>query len=160
MKSLRHMMRERVLNPLGDLLRMGITPHRIALSISTGTIVGIFPLLGTTTALCVLLSLSLRLNIVAMQAFNWLVAGLQLILIIPFIRLGEWFYRAPPLPLTRAEIELLLDDGVWHALQALGFSLLHAVSGWLLVAPFVFALTYFASIPFLKRGRVNRTKHH
>lgn len=142
-KALLH---QRVIAPIAALLRVGVTPRRIALSIATGTIVGVFPLLGTTTALCVALSLGLRLNIVAMQAFNWLVAGMQLLLILPFIRLGEKLYNATPLPLTPREINALFDEGFVHAIQSLGLSLLHAVSGWLLVAPIVFGLTYAVAL--------------
>lgn len=160
MKSLRQILRERVWVPVQALLLMGVTPRRIALSIATGTVIGIFPLLGTTTMLCVILALTLRLNMVAMQAFNWLVAGIQLMLILPFIRLGERVYQAAPLPLTRAEIEPLLDEGAWHVVQTLGFSLIHAVTGWLMIAPILFAMAYFISVPLLERSRFARKDDH
>ncbi len=97
--SVRAQLRQRVGEPIVALLRMGTSPQRIAISIAVGTIIGVLPLLGSTTALCFVIAVALRLNLVAMQAFNWLVAGPQLIMILPFIRLGEWLYRAPPLGL-------------------------------------------------------------
>ncbi len=147
----------RVITPIRRLILTGVTPRRIALSIATGTIVGIFPLLGTTTALCVGLSLAFRLNMVAMQAFNWLVAGMQLLLILPFIRLGERLYHTAPLPLRPDEIEILFREGFLHASRTLGMSLVHAVSGWMSVAPLIFAATYFASLHIVRRmpGRLN-----
>lgn len=144
-------LQRRVVTQIKHLLRMGVTPRRIALSIAMGTIIGIFPLLGTTTALCVVLSLALRLNIIAMQAFNWLVAGVQLMLILPFIRVGERLYRASPLPLRPEEIEAMFREGLMHATATLGMSLVHAVSAWLIVAPLIFAGAYLVSLRILNR---------
>lgn len=153
MNRIQSIWQERIVVPIKHLLLIGVTPHRIALSIATGTIVGIFPIIGTTTALCVLLALSLRLNMVAMQAFNWLVAGMQWILLLPFIRFGEFLFQAQPLPLSRTELEAMFSDGFVYALQTLGWSLIHGVSGWAVIAPFLFAVTYFAALPFLQRAR-------
>lgn len=141
----------RVVAPIRRLVLTGVTPRRIAFSVATGTIVGIFPLLGTTTALCVGLSLAFRLNMVAMQAFNWLVAGMQLLLILPFIRLGEKLYHAAPLPLRPDEIESLFREGFLHAVRTLGMSLVHAVSGWVSVAPLIFVVTYATALHVVRR---------
>lgn len=150
-------LQRRIVMPIKTLVRTGVTPRRIAASIATGTIVGIFPLLGTTTALCVVLSLGFRLNMVAMQAFNWLVAGMQLLLILPFIRLGEKLFRAAPLPLRPEEIETLFREGFLHAIRTLGMSLVHAVSGWMSVAPLIFGIAYFIAFHIVRRmpGRLN-----
>lgn len=145
----REQIRQRVGEPIVALLRMGASPRRIAISIAVGTIIGILPLLGTTTALCFVIALSLRLNLVAMQAFNWLVAGPQLILIVPFIRLGEKFYRAPPLSVHPDEVREIFATGLLEAVHRLGISIGHAVTGWLLVAPLLFLLAYALSYPIL-----------
>ena len=38
--------RRRVLGPVLDLLRQGITPEKVALSIAFGVVLGVFPALG------------------------------------------------------------------------------------------------------------------
>jgi uncharacterized protein (DUF2062 family) len=42
-------LRRRLIDPLLALLTQGITPQKLALSIAIGAIVGIFPVLGSTT---------------------------------------------------------------------------------------------------------------
>jgi uncharacterized protein (DUF2062 family) len=70
-------------------LRQGISPRRLALTLALGFAIGCFPLVGVTSALCGVLALGLRLNFPAIQAANWTAAPLQLVLIVPFVRLGE-----------------------------------------------------------------------
>jgi uncharacterized protein (DUF2062 family) len=69
-------------------LRQGISPQRLALTLALGFAIGCIPVLGVTTALCVIVALGLRLNFPVIQAANWAAAPLQLVLIIPFVRLG------------------------------------------------------------------------
>jgi len=57
----------RLVLPILALLRMGATPQRLAWSIAVGIAVGLNPVVGSTTVLCLALSFALRLNIVATQ---------------------------------------------------------------------------------------------
>lgn len=136
------LLNQRVWEPLRRLLRTGVSPQAIATSAAIGSIIGIFPVLGTTTLLCTVLALSLKLNLVAMQSFNWLMAGPQLLLIVPLMRVGAALAGAPPPPFSAAEIRQLFDTGLGSALATLGLSVVHAVLGWLIVAPLGFALVY------------------
>jgi uncharacterized protein (DUF2062 family) len=69
-------------------LRQGISPRRLALTLALGFAIGCIPVLGIPTVLCVLLALALRLNLPAIQAANYAVMPLQMVLIVPFARLG------------------------------------------------------------------------
>jgi hypothetical protein len=44
----------RVVQPVIDLLTQGISPEKIALSLAFGIVLGVFPVLGSTTLLCAL----------------------------------------------------------------------------------------------------------
>ena len=57
----------RVALPILALLRLGASPERLAWSLAIGLVVGINPILGSTTFLCLLLAFLLRLNIAASQ---------------------------------------------------------------------------------------------
>jgi uncharacterized protein (DUF2062 family) len=70
------------------LLRQGISPRRLALTLSLGFAIGCIPVVGIPTALCAALAVGLRLNLPAIQAANYAVMPLQLALIAPFVRLG------------------------------------------------------------------------
>ena len=61
----------RVVAPIVALLTQGITPEKIALSLAFGIVLGIFPVLGSTTVLCAAAALVFGLNLPAIQLVNW-----------------------------------------------------------------------------------------
>jgi uncharacterized protein (DUF2062 family) len=69
-------------------LRQGISPQRLALTLALGFAIGCFPIVGVTTAICLVVATSLRLNLPAIQAANWVAMPFQVALIVPFVRLG------------------------------------------------------------------------
>ena len=77
-------------------LRQGISPQRLALTLALGFAIGCIPVLGIPTVLCAALAMSLRLNMPAIQAANYLAMPLQLFLIVPFVRLGGWLLASGP----------------------------------------------------------------
>ncbi|HOS97308.1 MAG TPA: DUF2062 domain-containing protein, partial [Deltaproteobacteria bacterium] len=60
-----------LINPLGALLAQGITPSRLALSLASGVTIGIFPIVGTTTAICTMAAIAFRMNLLVIQLGNW-----------------------------------------------------------------------------------------
>ncbi|MDP9162111.1 MAG: DUF2062 domain-containing protein, partial [Acidobacteriota bacterium] len=93
----------RLVHPLISLLKQGITPEKIALSLAIGIVLGIFPALGLTTLLCAAAAVVFKLNLPSIQLVNWFVYPLQLILILPFMRAGALLFRARPLHLSLAQ---------------------------------------------------------
>ena len=81
-------LRRRVLDPLLGLLKAGLSPEQLALTVGLGAALGLAPLFGLTTVLCTLLALRLRLNVAAMQLVAHLMTAFQLALLIPFLRSG------------------------------------------------------------------------
>ena len=75
-------------------LSQGISPRRLALTLALGFAVGCIPVVGIPTVLCAGLALVLRLNLPAIQMANYAAMPLQLILIVPFVRLGAWLVSA------------------------------------------------------------------
>ena len=88
-QGLHALWRRRVLGVALAQLRQGITPQRIALTVALGAVLGLFPILGTTTALCLLAGVFLKLNQPILQVVNWVAAPLQLPGIYFFVRTGE-----------------------------------------------------------------------
>jgi uncharacterized protein (DUF2062 family) len=86
--------------PILALLRMGATPRTLAWSIAIGLLIGINPVIGTTTILCLTVAFLFRLNVVASQIANHAMFPLELVLVVPFIRLGAWAFRTAPMPLS------------------------------------------------------------
>jgi uncharacterized protein (DUF2062 family) len=86
--------------PILALLRMGATPRRLAWSIAAGLLIGINPVVGTTTVLCLAAAFLFRLNLVASQIANHAMFPVELALVIPFIRLGSWVFHTTAMPLS------------------------------------------------------------
>jgi uncharacterized protein (DUF2062 family) len=140
----------RLARPVVDLLRQGVTPEKIALSLALGVALGVFPVLGSTTALCALAALVLRLNLPAIQIVNYFVYPLQIALLIPFFRLGEKLFRAPHLPLSVSQIYAMIHANMWSAIRSLWTTTWHAIIVWC-AAPVFVAIGYGILAPALRR---------
>lgn len=145
--------RRRLANPFIDLLKQGITPEKIALSVALGVTLGVFPVLGSTTILCGIAAWALKLNIPAMQLVNYLVYPLQLALLIPFLQAGSRLFGAQPMNLTLVQVGELIRGDVWRAMSVLGVATLHGILLWMIVCPLAAAGIYFMLMPVLKRMR-------
>jgi uncharacterized protein (DUF2062 family) len=132
---MRDFLERRLTTPLLALLRQGVTPRKLALSVALGITIGLVPVLGVSTALCAVVALALRLNMPAIQLVNYLLTPLQLLAIIPLLRFGEWLVQAPRFPITLEGGLSLLSQGAFHAIGVLGTAILHASLGWFALAP-------------------------
>lgn len=149
-------LRRRVLNPLLSVLEQGVTPRRLAACVAVGAVVGVFPVIGTTTGLCVAIALAFRLNQVAIQAANYAVYPLQLALLIPFVRLGERVTGAARLPLSLSSIVAAFTSDFGHAVWTFSTALVHAALGWTLCAVPAFLLLYLVLRPVMARVAARR----
>jgi uncharacterized protein (DUF2062 family) len=143
--------RRRVARPIVESLRHGVTPEKMALSLALGMALGVFPVLGTTTALCALVAFAWRLNLPAIQLVNYFVYPLQLALLIPFFGAGEKLFGAPHLPLSVTQILATVRASFWGATRLLWTTIWHAAVAWCLVAPVFVALAYLVLVPVLRR---------
>ncbi|HPF26717.1 MAG TPA: DUF2062 domain-containing protein [Steroidobacteraceae bacterium] len=144
-------LRRRLLDPILALLRQGIAPQKLALSLALAVVIGLIPILGVSTALCAIVALAFGLNMPAMQLVNYVLSPLQLLLIIPFVRLGESLTGAPAFPITIASGLELLSQGVLPAIRVLWDAIVHAALAWILVAPPAALLLFVALRPLLIR---------
>jgi uncharacterized protein (DUF2062 family) len=149
--GLRGFWRRRVLDVALAQLRQGITPQKIALSIALGTVIAIFPIMGTTTALCVLVGFAWKLNQPILQLVNWLAWPLQIPGIYLFVRAGEWITRSPPVSFSIPALLLAFRDSPLGFLQRYGMTGLRGVLAWALIAPLLAAALYGLSLPLLRR---------
>jgi hypothetical protein len=130
-------------------LRQGISPRRLALTLALGLAIGCIPVVGIPTALCAMLALALRLNLPAIQAANYIAMPLQLVLIVPFVRLGGWLFACGHSQATNSGA--LLDAPPLNLLAQLGSLAGHAMVAWLLIAVPTVALLTAAFTVLLRR---------
>jgi uncharacterized protein (DUF2062 family) len=143
--------RRRVVDPLVDLLAQGLTPERLALSLATGLVLGLFPIVGVTTLLCVAAGFAFRLNHLALQLANHLAYPLQLPLVLAFVRIGERLVGAPRVSFEPLKLVRHFERDAAGFLREFGLTGLHGILGWSLVAPVLLLAVFFSLRPLLRR---------
>lgn len=144
-------LQRRVIKPLVNLLRQGITPEKLALSLALSAALAVIPAFGWSMWLCGLAGLALGLNLPAMQAVNYFLYPAQVALLLPFFRLGEKLFGAPHLPLSISQIVSMVHANFWGAIKLLWNTTWHAMVVWALLAPFAVGLIYFVLLPIFRR---------
>jgi hypothetical protein len=130
-------------------LSQGVSPRRLALTLALGLAIGCIPVFGISTLVCVALAFGLRLNLPAIQAANYAVMPLQLLLIVPFVRLGGWLFISGQMQAVRASA--LAHASPLTVIQGFAGLAVQALLAWLVLAvPTVILLTA-AFTPLLRR---------
>jgi len=135
-------------------LRQGISPRRLALTLSLGFVVGCIPVVGLPTALCAVIAVAFGLNQPAIQAANYVAMPFQVALIVPLLKLGAKLlpFAASPAGnlkmLTHSPLQLLAHSP--RLVLQMGGMAGQALCAWLLLAiPVVVLLT--PALTFLLR---------
>jgi uncharacterized protein (DUF2062 family) len=121
----------------------GLSGDSLAIVLAVGLVLGTFPVYGCPTVLCLLAALVLRLNAPALQLVNQLYSPLQLVLAIPFARLGERILGSPATPSN-------------NILSRFGELTLQAIAGWLCISLPLGILLYIALSCAVRRRRPAR----
>jgi uncharacterized protein (DUF2062 family) len=145
------LIRRKIIGPILDLLRQGITPEKMALSIVLGLTLGVTPVLGSTSLLCLLAAVLLRLNLPAIQLVNYFVYPLQFALLVPFMRAGEWIFGTQPVRLSPAQILDLIRTDTWTAIATLWTATVHALVAWFALGSLASLAIYALLVPALRR---------
>jgi uncharacterized protein (DUF2062 family) len=117
-----------------EWLKCGMAPRQLAFTLALGFAIGCIPLLGVTTGICAVAALVLRLNMPAIQAANWLAMPIQLVLLIPFLRLGQWLFSANAVSFERGQILARVETAPWQSLRQMGGMFGHATMAWMILA--------------------------
>lgn len=149
----------RIALPVLGMLRLGASPERLAWSLALGVVIGINPVLGSTTLVCLALASVLRLNIAASQLANHLVYPLELMLLVPFLRLGALVFRSGSLPLSPSELLHQARTRPMALTRELWVWELHALLAWLLLAAVVAPAIALALTPLLGRMQARVEQH-
>jgi uncharacterized protein (DUF2062 family) len=124
-------------------LRQGMSPRRLALTLALGLAIGCIPVVGIPTLVCAALALTLRLSLPAIQAANYAAMPLQLILIVPFMKLGGWLMAGT----NKAAGAPMLHRSAMGVLTQMGGFAGQALLAWLVIAvPAVFLMTLMLTL--------------
>lgn len=130
-------------NVLTQALYQGLTPRKLALTCAFGVVLGLFPVFGVTTFLCFVAAFLFRLNIPIIQLVNYLIAPLQLILIIPFIQAGIYLFELRPFPYSTDQLLSMFRNNLWLLVKETGLALAIGIGIWTLLAIPLFLILFY-----------------
>jgi hypothetical protein len=139
------------------LLKQGLTPKELSQSIIMSGLISTIPILGVSTFMITTVSFKRKLNLPVMIALSYLMWPVQIMLIIPFIRVGEFIFSVPRNHHTVEEIITSFQNSFFQTLSQLSFELLCGLGGWFLTAVPVAVGVYWVSLLFLKEKKLGNT---
>jgi uncharacterized protein (DUF2062 family) len=140
----------RIVDRIVAQLTQGLTPQKIALTIAIGSAIAMFPILGTTTLLCLIIGVFMRLNQPIMQALNLACAPIHIPFIFFSFKWGEALFGNPHTRFEfRAMMRLLRDDPS-KFVNDYDQTALHAIVIWAVLVPFWVAAVYYSMLPVMK----------
>lgn len=147
-----------VIRPVKGLLRAGLTPEKLAWSLAAGVVVGVNPLLGSTTLVALGVAAALRLNVVASQVGNHAVYPLELALFPVFVKLGSVLFATERLPLDGKQLWWAVRHHPWDTTRVLWLWEWHALVVWAVFAAVAIPLLALVFTPALTKmhRRLNR----
>jgi uncharacterized protein (DUF2062 family) len=132
------------------LLKQGLTPKELSQSIIVSGLISTIPILGVSTFMITTVSLKQKLNLPVMISLSYLMWPVQILLIIPFIRVGEFIFSVPRHHHTADEIISSFQSSFFQTLSQLSFELLCGLGGWLFTAVPIAVGIYWVSLLFLR----------
>jgi uncharacterized protein (DUF2062 family) len=142
-----------LIDPIAAQLTQGITPEKVALTLAVGSALALFPIFGTTTLLCLLAGIVLKLNQPIIQLVNMMCATIHFPLIVCLFRMGHLMFGVPYTHIGLGMIHHMLDT-FWEDptkfFERFGVDAVHAIAAWAVLAPFWMVITYVLSLPVLR----------
>jgi uncharacterized protein (DUF2062 family) len=139
-----------LISKITTLFKQGLTPKELSQSILVSGLISTIPIIGVSTFIITTVSLKSKLNLPVMIALSYLMWPVQILLIIPFIRIGEFIFSVPRNHHTVEEIISSFHDSFFRTLSHLSFELLCGLGGWLFTAVPIAIGIYLLLLLFLK----------
>jgi len=142
--------KRRIVDPIVHQMTQGITPERIALAISIGSACALFPIIGTTTILCLIVGVCFKLNQPIMQIINGILTPLHIPVIIGLVKIGEIIFRAPASLFHFRSMNHFFWEHPAQFFARFGMVAVHAIVAWLILAPIWIIVVYSIALPVIR----------
>lgn len=143
--------KKKLINPLLDLLKAGITPEKLSLTVSLGTVIGVIPVIGAATLIGTLLATRLKLNAPVLLLISYFLNPLQALAAFPLIKFGMFLFGGKQLNYTFEQMLALVKKDWLMALDKLWVANLLGVAAWALLAVPVGFLIYYSMLPVFRK---------
>ena len=144
------MWQRRVADPIVAQLTQGLTPEKIALTVAIGSALSMFPILGLTTLLCLLVGVVMKLNQPIIQAVNYACTPLHITFIFYAFRWGERLFGTTHTGLQFRAMMRLLHEHPLDFVSRYSMTALYAVIIWAVLVPFGATAVYYAILPIIR----------
>jgi uncharacterized protein (DUF2062 family) len=134
-----------IIRPILQQLTQGVSPSKIAQAIAYGITLGVFPILGSTTLLTLLVGVPLKLNQPILQAFKTLTYPMQWASLLGFYRAGEWLFNAPHVSIHIPTMMKRFFTEPGPFFRDYGMTALYGIAVWCILAPLVGLIFYFVT---------------
>lgn len=142
----------RLVDPLVAQLTQGVTPAKLSATLAVGTACSFFPFLGLTSMLNLIVGIRLKMNQPILQTLNQLLGAPHLVMILVYVRLGEWMWRAQGDQFTIGDmLRTFRDETFMVFLARFGWAGIHALTAWTVTTPFLIAGIYYGLRPVMQR---------
>ncbi len=121
-----------------DQLKTGSTPEKIAEAVVAGILIGIFPVLGTTTLLAGLCGYFFKYNQIVIQSVNYLVYPLQIIMIPVYMKIVSLVFDVGNVPLRPDLVVDKFKESPKEFFQLYGLVGLYSIVLWAIGAIILF----------------------
>ncbi|XP_060964525.1 uncharacterized protein LOC115705711 isoform X2 [Cannabis sativa] len=140
---------KKIVDPLIQILRRGAEPKLLAFSAALGITLGLFPICGVTVFLCglAIALLGSHCHAATVMLANFVATPIELSLVVPFLRFGEFISGGSHFPLTSDAFRKVLTG---KASNEVLLSIAHALLGWLIASPFIMGILYLIFLPCFK----------
>jgi len=123
-------------------IRLGRNPKTLSASVALGSVLGLFPIPGVATFMCIVVALVLRLNPVVLQAFNFAVYPLQIGMLGVYYALGNLWFGPIGALAEISRIPAMARQDLLAGLQSVSHIALPVIGAWFLTGPLIGLLLY------------------
>ena len=142
----------RLIDPIARQLTQGVTPAKITFTLAVSSVCSLFPFLGFTWLLNLVVGLPLRLNQPIMQTLNQVMTPVHLPMIVVYVKVGEWIWGAGDDRFTLTDmLTTFRDQSIGEFLQRFGWAGIHALTAWAISAPLIIIALYYPLRPLMHR---------
>ena len=150
--------KDKFLKTIKKLLTEGVSPEKLGITVMLGFLFGIIPIIGINSIILAIIALRWRLNKVIIQIVNYAVYPLQLVLLVPFYKAGQWIFKSEgSMHISISSFSELFSSNFPKAVSEFSFMLLEGISVWILVSIPIGLLVYSGFVFFFKNLLVKVT---
>ncbi len=142
----------RLVAPILRQLTQGVAPQQISFTLAVGGVCSLFPFLGFTWLLNLIVGLVLKLNQPILQTLNQLMTPIHIPMVFVYVRVGEWIWGADESLFSVTDLVTQFAElSFMDFLQKFGWAGVHAFTAWSLSIPLIYAAVYFPVRPVIAR---------